>query len=101
MAARDFSLTITAAAQPLSAALSDTQRGGKVDESYRQIQLSCETDCYIGGSSSLTTSAYGYKLLAAATQPLTIGPFESGPVKLSDLYVIGTSGKLHIFGIPF
>lgn len=101
MAARDFSLTITAAAQPLSVVLSDTQRGGKVDESYRQILLSCDTDCYIGSSSSLTTSLYGYKLLAAATAPLVLGAFESGPLKLSDLYVIGTSGKLHILGVPF
>jgi hypothetical protein len=104
MAARDFTLTITAVAQPLSSVLSPTTRGGTVDEAYRQIILSTETDCFIGSSSSLTTTAYGYKLLAPSTSgndTLVIGPFETGPVKLSDVWVIGTSGKLHILGIPF
>ncbi len=103
MAVRDFTLTITAAAQKLSSALANTERGGAQDEAYRQIILTCETDCFIGASSSLTTSTYGYKLFAAtnATMPLVIGPFDAGPVKLSDLWVIGTSGKLHILGVTY
>ena len=101
MAARDFTLTITAVAQRMSAAIPTVAGAPGPDEAYRQICLSCETDCFIGGSSALTTSAYGYKLIAAENLPLVIGPFETGPVKLSDLWVIGTSGKLHILGIPF
>jgi hypothetical protein len=101
MAARDFTLTITAAAQRLSAAIPTVSGAAGPDEAYRQIFLTTETDCFIGGSSALTTSNYGYKVVAAQTLPLVIGPFTTGPVKLSDLWVIGTSGKLHIFGIPF
>jgi hypothetical protein len=103
MAARSFNLTITAAAQQLSSVLSPSQRGGPVDEAYRQIILTTETDCFIGSSSSLTTSIYGFKLFAqtASMEPLYIGPFPDGPVKLSDLWVIGTSGVLHIFAIPY
>lgn len=102
MAVRHYNLTITAAAQPLSNALSPTTRGGTVDEAFRQIYLTTETDCFIG-TSGVTTSVYGFKLFAqtATTVPLEIGPFDTGPVKLSDVYVIGTSGTLHIFGIPF
>lgn len=100
MAARHFTLTITTAAQRLSSVLSPSTVGGTVDEAYRQICLTTETDCFVGGS-GVTTSDYGYKVVAAQTLPLVIGPFETGPVKLSDIYVIGTSGKLHIFGIPF
>lgn len=103
MAARAYQLTITAAAQRLSAALPVTERGGSQDEAFRQIILSTETDCFIGASASLTTSNYGKKLFADtnATEPLVIGPFPDGPVKLSDLFVIGTSGVLHILGIPY
>jgi hypothetical protein len=101
VAVRDFTLTITAAAQKLSAALANTERGGPQDESYRELSITCETDCFLGSSSSLTTSTYGIKVLAAATLPVKIGPFDAGPVKLSDIWVIGTSGKLHVLGITY
>lgn len=103
MAARHYQLTITAAAQRLSVAIPVTERGGPQDEAFREIILSTETDCFIGGSSALTTTSYGKKLFAdAATTPLyKIGPFPDGPVKLSDIFVVGTSGVLHIFGIPY
>ena len=103
MAARNYQLSITAAPQRLSVALPDPERGGKQDEACRQIILSTETDCFIGASAAMTTSIYGKKLFADtnATQPLVIGPFPDGPVKLSDIFVIGTSGVLHIFTIPY
>ncbi len=100
MSVRHFTLTITAAAQRLSSVLADTQPGGTRDEAYSELQISTETDCFIG-KSDVTTADYGIKVLAAATLPVKIGPFNSGPVKLSEIYVIGTSGKLHIFGIPY
>lgn len=103
MASRSYQLTITAAAQRLSEALTDKTVGGPEDVAYRQLELTASVDCFMGSTAALTTSAYGRKLFAAAagTQSVVIGPFESGPVKLSDLYVIGTSGTLNIFGIPF
>lgn len=98
---KDYQLTITAAAQRLSGALTDQSIGGKEDVPFRQLLITTETDCFLGGSSALTTSNYGIKVLAAQTLPVVIGPFSTGPVKLSDLWVIGTSGKIHILGIPF
>lgn len=100
MSLRHFTLTITAAAQRLSSVLSPTTPGGSADEAYREIQLTTETDCFIGNS-AVTTADYGVKILSAATLPVKIGPFESGPVKLSEIYVVGTSGKLHVLGVPF
>lgn len=102
MSLRMYNLTVTATAQPLSAALANTTRGGVNDEACRQIILSMDTaDCFIGDS-TVTTSVYGKKLFVdtASTEQLVFGPFESGPIKLSDLYVVGTSGKLHILTVP-
>lgn len=103
MAARHYQMTITAAPQRLSVALPapDPSRGGSEDEAFREIQLQTETDCFIGASASMTTSNYGFKMVSAQTQPYRIGPFDAGPVKLSDLFVIGTSGTLHILAIPY
>ena len=106
MAARMFNLTVTAVAQPLSAALaSPTTRGGSQDEAFRQILLSMDTAVAFIGDSTVTTSSYGVEVFVAASPnnplPVSIGPFDAGAVKLSDLYVIGTSGKLHILAIPY
>ncbi len=102
MAARHYNLTITAAAQKLSAVYSDPTPGGKLDEAMREIWLTAETDCFVGGSGqTLTTSIYGAKILAAATAPYYIGPFDAGAVKLSEISVIGTSGVLHIQAFPY
>lgn len=103
MSVRQYTLTITAAAQPLSNAIAvDPSRGGPRDEAMHQIILSTETDCFIGDP-SVTTSLYGKKLFAdtASTEPLVIGPFEAGAVKLSEIYVVGTSGVLHILAFPY
>jgi hypothetical protein len=100
---KDFTLTITAVAQRLSSVLADPTVGGKDDIPYRQVILSTETDCFIGGSSTLTTSNYGKKVFVDtnATPPLVLGPIADGSIKLSDVWVIGTSGKLHILGVAY
>jgi hypothetical protein len=36
-----------------------------------------------------------------AGPPLVLGPFTTGPVKLSDLYGIGAGATLTILGVPF
>ena len=106
MAARAYQLTVTGAAQPLSAAIPiDPSRGGPLDEAYRQILLSMDTAvAFIGNSSAVASNNYGVEVwIAAAGNPLpiSIGPFEAGPIKLSDLYVIGSSGTLHILAVPY
>jgi hypothetical protein len=72
------------------------------DIPYRQLWLQAETADIKVGSSAVTTSVYGTNLVSTApAAPMVLGPFESGPIKLSDIYVISTTATLHISGIPF
>jgi hypothetical protein len=109
MAARHFTLAVTAVAKRLSDVYGD---GAGVinavhDVPYRQILLQAEESqgavVYLG-QSTVTTAAYGVIVPTAAAAPpvVTLGPFEMGPLKLSDLYAVsGGSANLHILAIPF
>lgn len=106
MAARHFTITLAAGAQRLSDVYGDG--AGVVnaahDLPYRQILLQNEaagSAAYIG-ESTVSTTDYGVLVPTDATNPpvVSIGPFETGPVKLSDLYGVG-GGDLHILAIPF
>ena len=102
MAIRHYQLTLAATRQRLSAALANTEVGGADDVAYRQLILSTSgADAFIGGP-TVSTTDYGRALDSAdAENQVSIGPFESGAVKLSDLYAVGAGATLHIFGIPF
>ena len=84
--------------------LSDVYGGtaGVPDESknipYRQLIISAAgAAATLGSSLPLSTGL----VLAAAGAPLVLGPFPTGPVKLSDLYAIGAGATLTIVGVPF
>jgi hypothetical protein len=87
--------------------LSDVYGGvaGTPDETknipYRQFIIQAlGADGFIGAASSVTASN-GYKLAVTATVPFVLGPFETGPVKLSDLWAAGAGSTLNIIGVPF
>lgn len=108
MSVRDFTLTLNGAAQRLSTVLAVTEPGGSRDEAYRQLMLQADpanaAAVYVGSSNAVSAASHGFSLdPTQATAPvLVIGPFETGPVKLSEIWVLGTNTeKLHIFGIPF
>lgn len=108
MAARDYSLTLTGVAQRLSSVLANTEVGGPNDEGFRQLLFSADpantAAIYVGSSSSVSSSAHGFSLdpTQASQQPVALGPFERGPIKLSEIWVIGTNNeKLHLFGVPY
>ena len=102
MGLRTYSLTLAATVKRGSDVYGD---GANVvnaanDIPYRQISLqAASADAYVGSSSAVTT-ATGTPILAGAA-PLVLGPFETGPVKLSDLYVLGAGATLSILGVPF
>lgn len=73
----------------------------KFDIPYRQLILQAEDADILIGDATLTSDAYGALVDSTSGQLLTLGPFETGPVKLSQLYAQGNSGTLHILGIPF
>lgn len=105
MAIFSATLAFTGTAISLDQALpTDQSPGGTQDFGFREILLSCDTaNCFIGDS-KVTTTKYGVEVFVAtnATPPVYLGPFDSGPIKLSSLYVVGSgSGNLHIIGIPF
>lgn len=110
MALRAFKLAVAAVAVRLSDAyLPDadgTLPGGvnaKTDIPYRQIILSAETaDIEIGDAAVTVSNNYGVKLPSTApAAPVVLGPYESGPLHLSDFYAISTNATLHILAIPY
>lgn len=105
MAARSFNLTLAAAAVRLSDVYGDgaTVVNAAHDIPYRQVLLAASgADAFVGaGDQSVTSSDYGIQVDSTALVPASIGPFETGPVKLSDLYAAGAGATLHILAIPF
>lgn len=80
------------------------------DIAYRQIVLSASgAAAFIGGSDMAGTGAnpvsgtnYGLRLDSTATTPAQIlGAYETGPMKLSDLWVVGAGATLHVLATPF
>ena len=67
---------------------------------YRQLLLSATGAAATIGSTNGVTAATGL-VLATAAAPLSIGPFPTGAVKLSDLYAIGAGATLTVLGVPF
>jgi hypothetical protein len=71
---------------------------------YRQLTFQVEgADAYLGDSTAVSTTNYGVKFPAAGSaDPLgRLGPYEAGPLKLSDFYAVGAGATLHILGVPF
>lgn len=130
MAARSFQLTLAATPTRLSDAyigLTDASRGGNIggapglpdarsDVPYRQIVIQAAgAAAFVGGSdmaaSALSPDAnhgpvsstiYGVRLDSTATVPAQIfGAYETGPMKLSDLWAAGAGATLHILAFPF
>lgn len=100
MALRHYTLTLSASAQRLSAAFTDPSVGGAEDVPYRQVLLRASgADAKVGGSG--VTSTNGLNVNSTTGEPIVFGPFDQGPVKLSQIYALGSGATLHIVGIPF
>ena len=108
MAVRHFTITLGAVAQRLSDVYGDGV--GVIDAGhdlpYRQILLQDEAGgnaAYVG-EADVSTADYGVLVPTDATNPpvVSIGPFETGPVKLSQFYAVAAGETdLHILAIPF
>lgn len=106
---RHFNLTLTGAVQRLSdvyganLSLAELQ---KQDVPLRTVQLQPDgangNPIFVGGSSPVSSSNYGFRLEAATATippaPYVLGEHDEGPHKLSNWFVIGTANQvLHIF----
>jgi len=117
MAFKQFKLTLLA---NTPTRLSDVYGDGvgialaRNDIPYRQIILTDDPEdptaaIYIGASNLVTNTNFAFYLLvveiagtAAATSPVILGPFETGPMKLSDFWAFSTAAQaLYIGGIPY
>lgn len=98
-----FQITLGAVAKRLSdvyGGVAGANPDAALDLPYREIQFTTEADAFLGGTNLVTSTTYGIKVATAATVPAKIGAYETGPVKLSDLWGAG-SGVLHILAIEF
>lgn len=112
MAATSYSLTLSGGIQRLSDAFG-TQPPGVIDPAldipYRTIVLQgpkAGADVFVGGMNqalTLSSSKFGVRLdPTASVPPVVIGGYDTGPIKLSDFYVLGTSTQVvTVLGIPF
>lgn len=78
------------------------------DLAYRQVILQATgADAFLGGDlpagqgALVTSTVYGTAIDSTDLQGITLGPFSTGPIKLTDLWVAGAGATLHVTGIPF
>lgn len=105
MAVRHFQIALAAAAQRLSDVYGDGAGAVNAanDLPYRQILFSATgADAFLGDDGDVDSGDYGMLVESTApVVPVVLGPFETGPVKLSSLYAAGAGSTLHILAIPF
>lgn len=103
----DYTLTLTGAAQQLSSVLADPTVGGPNDEPLESLLLQPDggngNPIFVGGSSAVSSTLFGVRLAIGTggvpPDPLKLEP-TMGPLRLSDLWVIGTATqKLHLLAI--
>lgn len=99
-------LVLAAGAQRLSVMYGGASLGNAVnpaqDVPLRQVLLIAEAaDAFVGQTDQTTSAAYGTKVDSSENVPVSIGPFDNGGIKLSDLWVAGGGSTLHVLGIVF
>lgn len=105
MAIRVFQLVLSATPKRLSDVYGGTP--GTPDESknipYRQLFLQADGADFVVGDSTVTTTNYGAKfpVTGNAFASGSLGPYETGPLKLSDFWAVGAGATVHIVGVPF
>lgn len=97
-----YTLALAASAKRLSDVYGGT--AGVPDEtknaSFRQLLFTTTGAAATLGGPGVTTTT-GVTLATTAPIPLSIGPFSTGAVKLSDLYAVGAGATLTVVGVPF
>jgi hypothetical protein len=104
MAVRSYTLALSGSAQLTSVyvttpSLNDPRAAAaSLDIPYRQITFQAT-----GANLTLGTNNPGGPglFLTAGAAPITIGPFETGPVKFSDFWANGSGATLQILAVPF
>src|SRR5262245_48816239 len=104
MALRSYQLALAATPKRLSDVYGGPLDAAK-DIPYRQLFFQAEgADLYIGSDSTVSTTNYGVKAIVTGSSNAPgggLGPFDSGPIKLSDFWAVGAGATIHIVGVPF
>lgn len=101
-----YSLIMSGAAQRLSSVLSPTTPGGNADLTIRILTLQhdpANANVINVGSSAVSASAWAIQLpapVASVAAAPYIFEFGYGGIRLSELYVFGAAGTLHIGTVP-
>lgn len=105
MAVRSYQLVLAAGAMRLSDVYGDGVGvvNPKNDIPYRQVILQAAgAAAFVGFTNAVTSSVFGIKIDNTFTGPgVSLGPFEAGPIKLSDLWVAGAGATISVLGVPF
>jgi len=109
MALRTYQLALTATPKRLSDVYGGTTGvpDPAKDIPYRQIGFTIEgADAYLGSDNTVSTSNWGAKAVVAGQSSQSvpggsIGPFPTGPIKLSDIWAVGAGATVHIWAVPF
>lgn len=95
---KTYQIVLSGTAQRLSTLFAGDE---SLNIPFRQLLFQASGADAALGSSNAVTAATGLKVLVAGVLPVPIGPFETGPVKLSDFYGIGAGATLNILGVPY
>ena len=97
-----YTLALAASAKRVSDVYGGT--AGVPDEtknvSFRQLLVTATGAAATLGGPGVTTTT-GITVSNTAPLPLSIGPFNSGAVKLSDLYAVGAGSTITVVGVPY
>lgn len=97
-----YTLALSGTAKRLSDVYGGT--AGTPDEPknacFRQLLITATGAAATLGGPGVTTTT-GVVVSQTAPLPLSIGPFDTGAVKLSDLYAVGAGATIAIVGVPF
>jgi len=105
-----YNLTLNGSPQQLSSVLAAETGASAANLGCRAVQLQPQGDnanpVYVGARSDVSATDYGFRLEAGTAgvppAPWLLGEHDSGPLKLSDFWVIGTDAEvLHILIEPF
>jgi hypothetical protein len=110
---KTYTLLLNGGVQRLSqvyaSGANNAQPSATDDLPFRQLRLqqvpANAAVIYVGADATVSATNHGASLdptQASAVDSLDLGPFDAGPLKLSDLYVIGSNNeRLAILGVPF
>ena len=95
---QQYQVTLTADAQNLKTALGLTDAE---DVPFRHLTVQATTADAFLGNEDVTTTTYGLKVEATDGVTESLGDYDSGPIKFSDLWGVGDGAVLHFLGVVF